>query len=69
VIAKEVDARSLYVRPFPMDTSIDQIMTLFSTHVGVNGVRLRRHPTSKAFKGSAFVEFESVEAMQKVMIL
>ncbi|GAX77420.1 hypothetical protein CEUSTIGMA_g4865.t1 [Chlamydomonas eustigma] len=66
VIAKEVDARSLYVRPFPMDTSIDQITTFFSTQAEVNGVRLRRHPSSKTFKGSAFVEFESVEAMQKV---
>ena len=29
VVSKEVDSRSLYVRPFPMDTTVDNLLTFF----------------------------------------
>ena len=32
----------------------------------VNCVRMRRHMTSKTFKGSVFLEFDTVETMEKV---
>ncbi|PNW70541.1 hypothetical protein CHLRE_17g724200v5 [Chlamydomonas reinhardtii] len=66
-IAKAVDARSLYARPFPMDATVDTITELFNGHGTVNCVRMRRHVRSKMFKGSVFVEFSSVEEAEKVL--
>ncbi|KAG2449754.1 hypothetical protein HYH02_005279 [Chlamydomonas schloesseri] len=66
-IAKAVDARSLYARPFPMDATVDTITELFNSHGAVNCVRMRRHVRSKMFKGSVFVEFGSVEEAEKVL--
>jgi RNA recognition motif-containing protein len=42
-----------------------QLTEFFSQHGAVNCVRLRRH-LNKMFKGSAFVEFQSVEVAEKV---
>ncbi|KAG2437798.1 hypothetical protein HXX76_005418 [Chlamydomonas incerta] len=66
-IAKAVDARSLYARPFPMDATVDTITELFNAHGAVNCVRMRRHVRSKMFKGSVFVEFGSLEEAEKVL--
>lgn len=55
----EVEQRSLYVSPFPMDVTIDELRAFFSQHVEVLSIRLRRHAVSKDFKGSIFVELES----------
>ena len=46
----EVEQRSLYVSPFPMDVTIDKLREFFSRHVEVLSVRLRRHALSKDFK-------------------
>ena len=43
-----------------------QVTAFFAGHAPVNCVRLRRHANSKQFKGSAFVEFASVEEAEKV---
>lgn len=65
--AKAVDSRSVYVRPFPMDATIDGVTSFFEGGVGgVNCVRFRRHARSKDFKGSVFIEFESEEVAKKV---
>ncbi|GFR42570.1 hypothetical protein Agub_g3468, partial [Astrephomene gubernaculifera] len=66
-IARAVDARSIYARPFPMDATVDAITEFFSGHAPVNCVRMRRHMRSKMFKGSVFVEFASLEDAEKVM--
>jgi hypothetical protein len=61
-----VDERSLYASPFPYDTSLDAVQELFAQHATVRSVRLRRHLTSKDFKGSVFVELGSKEEADKV---
>ncbi|EFJ53055.1 hypothetical protein VOLCADRAFT_120167 [Volvox carteri f. nagariensis] len=66
-VARAVDARSIYARPFPIDTNVDSITDFFTKHAPVNCVRMRRHVRSKAFKGSVFVEFASVEDADKVL--
>eukprot|EP00197_Chlamydomonas_leiostraca_P002117 CAMPEP_0202857828 /NCGR_PEP_ID=MMETSP1391-20130828/618_1 /ASSEMBLY_ACC=CAM_ASM_000867 /TAXON_ID=1034604 /ORGANISM="Chlamydomonas leiostraca, Strain SAG 11-49" /LENGTH=442 /DNA_ID=CAMNT_0049536685 /DNA_START=156 /DNA_END=1480 /DNA_ORIENTATION=- len=67
VVSAEVDARSLYVRPFPLDTDLDKLTEFFASHAPVNCVRMRRHLSSKQFKGSVFVEFASAEDADKVL--
>jgi lupus La protein len=41
-VKKENDARSVYVRPLPMDASIDALTEFFSAHGTVNCVTMRR---------------------------
>ncbi|KAF6258007.1 La domain-containing protein [Scenedesmus sp. NREL 46B-D3] len=66
--ARAVDSRSLYVRPFPMHTTLDQIVAFFQeAGASLNGVRVRRHPTSRDFKGSVFVEASSVDEAQRLL--
>jgi hypothetical protein len=65
--ARAVDSRSLYVRPFPMHASLDQIVSFFQdASVQLNAVRVRRHLRSRDFKGSVFIEASSVEEAQRV---
>ena len=47
----EVEKRSVYASPFPMTTTIDELTEFFSKHTKVLSIRLRRHITSKDFKG------------------
>eukprot|EP00798_Chlamydomonas_sp_ICE-L_P031970 gene31970-33897_t len=67
VIAAEVDGRSLFAKPFPMDASMDTLFDFFSKYAPVNCVRMRRVLSSKAFRGSIFIEFASTEDAEKVM--
>jgi lupus La protein len=64
--ARAVDARSLYAGPFPYDTTLDAVTAFFSRVAAVNCVRMRRHATSKDFRGSVFVEFASEELAKEV---
>lgn len=68
-ITAEIDARSLYARPFPMDSDIDNLTNFFSTHAPVNCVRMRRVLGNKHFKGSVFVEFASQADADKVLAM
>ncbi|GIL71586.1 hypothetical protein Vretimale_716 [Volvox reticuliferus] len=68
-IARAVDARSIYARPFPMESTVDAITEFFSNYAPVNCVRMRRHMRSKGFKGSVFVEFASQEDAEKVLAM
>lgn len=65
-IEREIEARSLYVKPFPIETTMDDIRSFFSQLKPVRSVRLRRHNKSKDFKGDAFVEFRSEEDAKEV---
>jgi len=58
-ITAEVDERSLYAGPFPFTTTLDQLIAFFEEVGDVNCVRMRRHVSSKDFKGSVFVELSS----------
>lgn len=66
----EVDTskeRTLYVKGYPTDESVtvEDVTAHFQTFGRVLMVRLRRETNdTKAFKGSAFVEFDSVETMK-----
>lgn len=53
----DVMPRSVYVKGFPQTTSLDDLLSFFSTFTGVQAVRMRRFPKNKEFKGSVFVEF------------
>eukprot|EP00195_Chlamydomonas_chlamydogama_P015559 CAMPEP_0202901700 /NCGR_PEP_ID=MMETSP1392-20130828/14409_1 /ASSEMBLY_ACC=CAM_ASM_000868 /TAXON_ID=225041 /ORGANISM="Chlamydomonas chlamydogama, Strain SAG 11-48b" /LENGTH=386 /DNA_ID=CAMNT_0049588309 /DNA_START=111 /DNA_END=1267 /DNA_ORIENTATION=- len=68
-ISKEVDARSLYARPFPASSRLDDLSVFFSKHGVVNCVRMRRHFRSRAFKGSVFVEFANEAERDKVLAM
>lgn len=62
-----VDERSLYATPFPYDATIEQLSKFWGSIAALNGVRLRRHATSRDFKGSVFVEFTTQELMREVL--
>ena len=63
----EVEARSVYASPFAMTATIDDITAFFAQHATVRSVRLRRHITSKDFKGSVFVELADAAACEKLV--
>lgn len=65
-MAAEVDARSLYASPFPHDASLDALAAFFKAAGEARSVRMRRHATSKDFKGSCFIEFASAEEAERV---
>ena len=56
VVDAEVELRSVYASPFPMTATIDDLTEFFSKHTKVLSIRLRRHLSSKDFKGSIFLE-------------
>lgn len=66
-VSAAIDARSLYARPFPMDATLDAITDFFNKQAPVNCVRMRRHLTSRTFKGSVFVEFAAEADRDKVL--
>ena len=68
-IDRDVEKRSLYANPFPMTATIQSLTEFFEKECEerVLSVRLRRHITSKDFKGSIFVEFVSEETAKKVI--
>lgn len=66
-VAKEIDDRSLMVSPFRFDVRLEQLEEYFESLGKVNAVRMRRHVSSKDFRGSVFAEFESKEEAGRVL--
>ncbi|KAK9864880.1 hypothetical protein WJX84_000278 [Apatococcus fuscideae] len=64
--ARQADERSLYVTPLPYNANLDDLTAFFKQEAPVNAVRLRRHISSKDFRGSIFVEFNTREDADKV---
>ncbi|CAI5483523.1 unnamed protein product [Closterium sp. Yama58-4] len=62
----EINARSLYAEPFQWNSTLDDLHAFFTSLGPVKSVCMRRHPASKAFKGSVYVEFDSEHAMRLV---
>jgi len=59
--------RSIYAKGIPKDRDdLDTVKSFFEEHAPVLSVRLRRIPTNKEFKGSAFVEFKTAEEAEAV---
>ncbi|KAK4969243.1 hypothetical protein LTR66_011731 [Elasticomyces elasticus] len=70
VLDRTVD-RSIYVKGFGDEepgTQFD-IEAFFAPYGPTNAIRLRRQEPEKVFKGSVFVEFDSVETQQAFMTL
>jgi len=63
---KAADARTLYVSPFPYTATLEAMTDFFSQHGEVRCVRMRRHQLTKDFRGSIFLELDSVETANKV---
>ena len=64
--AKEVDERSLFARPFPMETKLEDLQEFFGAVKPVKSVRMMRRP-NRDFMGAVFVEFDSVATAQEVL--
>ena len=70
------DGRSVFARPFPMDSSIDDVTKFFEESmksgadpsVKVVSVRFRRHEKSKDFNGTIFVEFASADCAKDAIV-
>ncbi|KDD72045.1 hypothetical protein H632_c3956p0, partial [Helicosporidium sp. ATCC 50920] len=66
-VSQEAEERSIYASPFPYNITLDALTEFFSQHASINAVRMRRHMSSKDFKGAIFVEAASVEEAQKLV--
>lgn len=62
----ELDERTVYFHPLPFDSTLDGLTQFFNTVGPVRCVRMRRHPNTKDFRGSVFVEFETKEIAEEV---
>eukprot|EP00890_Picochlorum_soloecismus_P001356 jgi/Picsp_1/2220/NSC_05684-R1_rna binding protein len=67
-LTADIDDRSLLVSPFRFDIKLEELTGFFDSVIGdVNAVRMRRHVSSKDFRGSVFVEFATKEKSEKVL--
>ena len=62
---------SLMIRGFPADCTLEQLEEFFAGIVsngsdGISAIRLRRHPKTKAFKGSVFLHLNSEEEALRI---
>jgi len=56
----DVTARSVYVKGFPKDSSLDKLQVFFEQFGSIDTIFMRR--VDKTFKGSVFVTFSSLDA-------
>ena len=67
--------RSIYVKRFPLDSTLDELTEFFSQFGPVNCIRMRRmehrgdNPNVRPFKGSIIVEFANEETAAKVVAM
>uniref|UniRef100_A0A914ZC05 Uncharacterized protein n=1 Tax=Panagrolaimus superbus TaxID=310955 RepID=A0A914ZC05_9BILA len=62
---QEVKTRTVYVKGFPPETTLDDIMEYLKPHGTIVNVVMRRLKESRAFKGSIFATFKDKEAAEK----
>lgn len=60
---------TVYVKGFPATTTLDDLYAFFEPHGKVLQIFMRRFPTTKQFKGSVFVTFETSEQVKQLMDL
>jgi len=60
---------TVYVKGFPGNISLDELYAFFEPHGKVLQIFMRRFPTTKQFKGSVFVTFETSEQVKVFMAL
>jgi len=56
------EARTVYAKGFPADSTLDELIEFFESHGGAISVYMRRFLHDKKFKGSVFAELKSEEA-------
>ncbi|OQR99286.1 hypothetical protein ACHHYP_07087 [Achlya hypogyna] len=59
--------RTIYIENFPAGSDHDSLRKLFSTFGKVNLVSMPRFPGTKKFKGFAFIEFGSSDAVEPAL--
>lgn len=64
--------KTLYVKGFPegdegADVTIESVTEQFSTYGNILMVRLRKDHVTRAFKGGCFIEYDSVDAVNKAI--
>ncbi|CAD5209281.1 unnamed protein product [Bursaphelenchus xylophilus] len=62
---QEIKRRTVYVKGFPQDTTLDEIQTFVNPHGDIKNVLMRRLKKEKTFKGSVFVTFSDRESAEK----
>ncbi|BFY97835.1 hypothetical protein BsWGS_00875 [Bradybaena similaris] len=62
---KEVIARTVYAKPFPLDVTLNNVHEFFEGYGQLDQVFMRRHFQNKTFKGSVFVTFDKEEDAAK----
>eukprot|EP00761_Pharyngomonas_kirbyi_P000060 gb/GECH01000060.1/.p1 GENE.gb/GECH01000060.1/~~gb/GECH01000060.1/.p1 ORF type:complete len:354 (+),score=137.07 gb/GECH01000060.1/:1-1062(+) len=59
--------RSIHMKEFPKDVTIDGLQEFFSKYGTVRSVRIRKFPGSDEPKGSAIIEFSSEDEANKIL--
>lgn len=57
----DINSRSVYVKGFPEDITLDTLMEFFEQHGKIDTILMRRNRPDKNFKGSVFVTFSNKE--------
>lgn len=59
---------SVYVKGFPLTSTLDEIESFLAGSFDgkIQAIRMRRHPKTKEFKGSVFVELSSAEEAERM---
>jgi len=65
-MVEELDKRFVFASPFAKDATIEALLAYFKTVGNARSIRLRRHTTSKDFRGSIFVEFATEEEAKAI---
>ncbi|KAK3600424.1 hypothetical protein CHS0354_023632 [Potamilus streckersoni] len=63
---QELLDKTLYVKPFPLDVTLDRLMEFFEGHGNVEGLLMRKD-MKKKFKGSVFITFKNKEDADKLV--
>ena len=65
-MVEALDKRFVFASPFAKDATIEALLEYFKTVGNAQSIRLRRHTTSKDFRGSIFVEFATEEEAKAI---
>merc|ERR1712168_433391 len=64
-VAEEINSRTLYIKGFPVECTLDDLNEWFDERGGADRVGIRR--LKDAFKGSVFVTMKSKESAEKLL--
>lgn len=60
-------ARSVYVKGFPVESTLDRLMDFFEQYGKIDTIFMRRNKPDKGFKGSVFVTFTNKDDEDKFL--